>query len=300
MSDSLRILGSSREIDLYSWLSPSAKSGTEALAGIVGFGLPNQTNQWFEGAGSGSTYRGSRIDKRTMQVPLWVYAENRSDLTDRLTDLSIALDPFIPSPEAERGSARMYFGMADDDEWFLDVVRYGTADWARKVDSDDRTYFKTSLGLEAGDAFWTRNRPESFEVRRDTSGVQPTLMPRLAKMRLASGAAFGIQDVENIGDTYAWPVFTITGPTTKVTLIGAKGETLIWNGNLLLGQKLIVDMRANTVVDNLGVNRYDGLDTAPRFWSISPGNSQVTVQADNIQDETTVNAQWWPRRWAVL
>jgi len=290
---------------MYPWLAGDVK-GIEALAGIIGFGLPDQTNQWFDGAGSGSTWRGSRIERRDISIPLWVYAANRSELTEKLSDLSIALDPFAPASVAELGSSRLYFGMADDDEWFIDVVRSGTADWKRKQDSDDRTYFKTTIKLEAGDAFWTRNRPESFEIRRDVSGLQPTLLPRLAKLRLASGAAFGVQETNNIGDTFAWAVFNVTGPTTKVTMIGAGGETLVWDsavdsiGPLLEGQTLKIDMRWNTLLDNLGRNRYDGLLAAPRFWSIAPGVTAVTVQADNINDNTTVRAQWWPRRWAVL
>src|SRR6478735_5139115 len=103
MTDSLRILGSGREIDLYPWLAAKAK-GHEALAGIVGFGLPEQTNQWFDGAGSGSTWRGARIERRDMRIPMQVYAANRSQLAALLSDLSVALDPFVPAPESERGS----------------------------------------------------------------------------------------------------------------------------------------------------------------------------------------------------
>lgn len=299
MTDSLRISGSGREINLYPWLGMD-RSGVESLAGIEGFGLPDQENQWFDGAGSGSTWRGSRIKRRDISIPLWVYAADRAALTEKLSDLSVVLDPFTRTTEATRGSARLFFGMADGDEWFIDVVRRGRTDWARKIDSDDRTYFKTTISLEAGDAFWTRNRPEMFEIRRDTSGAAPTLLPRLAKLRLGSGAAFGVKNVNNVGDTYAWPVFRVNGPTTKVTLVGAAGERLVWSGALLLGQTLTIDMRNNTVTDQTGANRYDGLGAAPRFWSIAPGSSSVTVQADNIGDETTVNAQWWPRRWAVL
>lgn len=299
MSDVLRLEGNGRSLDLYPWLNAKAR-GTEALAGILGFGLPGQNNQWFEGAGAGSSWRGARIPRRSMSIPMQVYAADRSDLTSELDGLAVALDPLMGN------QSRLFFGMADNDEWFIDVVRSGGGDWKRKQDSDDRTFFRTTLGLEAGDPFWTRNRPESFEVRRDVSGAAPTLLPRLAKLRLASGAAFGVQEIENIGNTYAWAVFTITGPTTKVTLVGADGEILIWDsaldslGPLETGDTLTIDMRANTVEDQLGNNRYDGLTTAPRFWSIRPGASQVTVQADNIEDTTSVYAQWWPRRWAVL
>lgn len=297
MSDILRLEGSGRTIDLYPWLTAKAR-GIEALAGIVGFGLPQVENQWFEGAGSGSTWRGSRIGRRVINVPTKVFAANRSELTELLSDLSVALDPFTPHPGVDRGAARLFFGMSDDKEWYVDVVRSGGGEWARKRDSDDRTYFKTTIQLEAGDPFWTRNQPENFEVRVTPSGTP--LLPRFARLRVASAAVSGTREVSNIGDTWAWPTITLKGPATGLTLVGPNGEVLDWTGNLLSTDTLTIDMRANTVENQLGVNLYGGLAPAPRFWYIAPGTSSVQVIVDDMTTESLLTAQWWPRRWAVL
>lgn len=296
MAETLRIEGSGKSIDLYPWLSNRVR-GSEALAGIVGFGLPDITNQWFSGAGSGDSYRGSRVERRVISIPVQVYARNREELNRTLSDLSQALDPFI-GKNYERGPARLFFGMPDDFEWYVDVARSGSADWSRKVDSDDKTFFKTVLRLEAGDAFWTREEPEDFSVARPPSTA--TLMPRIARLRVGSTTAFGKRTVTNVGDTFAWPVFTIYGPTTKVELRGPNNETLIWTGSLSSSQRLTIDMRANTVEDQSGANRYNGLSAAPRFWAIAPGESEVYVSADNSTVDTEVYAQWRPRRWAVV
>lgn len=296
MSETLRLLGGGRDIDLYPWLTAKAK-GVEALAGIVGFGLPQVENQWFEGAGSGSTWRGSRVGRRVVNLPMKVYAENRTDLTALLSDLSVALDPFI-APVGSRGAARLFFGMADDKEWFLDVVRGGGGEWARKIDSDDRTYFKTTIQLEAGDPFWTRNEPENFEVRVTPSGTP--LLPLIARLRVGSAAVSGTREVSNIGDTWAWPTITIKGPATGVTLIGPNGEVLNWTGSLLISDTMKIDMRANTVENQNGVNLYGGLAAAPRFWYIAPGLSSVQVVVNGMTIDSVLNAQWWPRRWAVI
>jgi len=296
MTDTLRLVGGGKDIDLYPWLTAKAK-GTEALAGILGFGLPGVENFWFDGAGSGRTYRGSRVGSRTIQIPLKVYAQNRVDLSAILSDLSVALDPLRAS-DVDNGVAQLFFGLADDQEWFVNVVRSGGGDWARKVDSDDRTFFKTTLTLEAGDAFWTRNNPDTFTVKQEPSGNP--LLPRFAKLRVASAAVIGTREVTNIGDTFAWPVFTIKGPGTGFELIGPNGEQLVWEGTLLDTDVLTVDMRANTVLDGAGVNRYDGLATAPRFWYIAPGTSEVTVIMDDMTNASLLSASWWPRRWAVV
>ena len=295
--DSLRLEGGGKDIDLYPWLNLKTK-GAEALAGIVGFGLPGVTNQWFDGAGSTSTLRGSRIERRSINIPLKVYAANRADLTAQLSDLSIALDPFTPRPLGRRGAARLYFGMADENEWFVDVVRSGGGDWSRKVDSDDRTYFKTTITLEAGDPFWTRNEPENFQVELTPSGNP--LLPRIARLRVGSTATTGSREVSNVGDTWAWPVMTMKGPATGFTLIGPNGEILQWDGILGAGDTLTIDMRNNTIEDQNGVNHYDGLGPAPRFWYIAPGTSEVSVIIEEMTADSSLIAQWWPRRWAVI
>lgn len=290
---SLRISGGDRDINLYPWLnSPETKRmGIEALAGIVGFGLPSVTTRWFEGAGAGSNWRGSKVNPRIISIPLHVSAETREELQDRVSDLAVALDPDL-------GQSRLSFELADGDIWWLDVVREGGGDWSRKVDSDDNTYFKTTIQLKAGDPFWTRIRPEYFEVRR--TGDEAGLLPELAKLQVGSGAAFGVQEVENVGDTRAWPFWTITGPTNRITLIGADGERLVWDDTLAVGDTLFIDARAGTIVDQNGDNRYGALDPAPRFWSIRPKKSVVTVEALNIEDSTSIYCQWWPRRQAAV
>lgn len=294
--DTLRLVGGGRDVDLYPWLTGKAQ-GMEALAGIVGFGLPAVDNFWFDGAGSGSTYRGSRVGRRVMQIPLKVYAANRSELSDLLSDLSVILDPLRPQT-VDNGVAQLFFGGPDNSEWFVNVVRSSGGDWSRKKDSDDRTYFKTTLGLEAGDAFWTRNDPESFVVQQEPSGNP--LLPRIAKLRVGSAAVVGDREVSNIGDTFAWPEFTIKGPTTGFTLIGPNGETLEWVGTLDDDDVITVDMRANTVLDGTGANRYNGLTPAPRFWYIAPGTSEVTVIMEDMTNASLLSAAWWPRRWAVV
>lgn len=299
--DTMHLEGGSKSINLYPWLDPKLRSvsGDEALSGIEGFGLPPVTANWFEGAGAGKTWRNSHVDSRPVRIPLWVYATSRTDLNARVSELATVLNPDL-------GQSRLYFGGPSQDEWWIDVVRIGGGDWKRKVDSDDRTYFKTDILLEAGDPFWTRDRPESFDVRRP-SVTGPTFLPKMARMRLSSGATFGSRTVENQGDTYAWPVVRVTGPTDLITMIGPKGERVVWDadmpqsgGALELGDVLTFDFRWSTVTDQNGDNRYGGLQAAPHFWPIAPGSSTVTVEAANSGDDTSLNAQWWPRRWAMV
>lgn len=263
-------------VDLYSWLHTPGQERFEALAGIEGFGLPDVDLHWFEGAGDGSVYRGSRVKRRIIDLPLAITAPNRSQLNQRLSTLATIINP-------KTGPARLAFGLPDGDSWFIDVVRSGGGDWSRRSkQSDNRTRIITSLTLEAGDPYWTRVRPEYLRIAQDESGRG--LLPYLARLELSRGGAFGIQEVNNIGDADAAPFWRLTGPFSKVTLIGPNGEQLVWEGALSEGgdidsdNGLYISVAEGRVYDFFGENRYDGLHSSPHFWTIAPGQSQVTIE----------------------
>lgn len=283
-------------IDLYSWLNTKkiGKKGIEALSGIVGFGFPEQSNRWFEGAGDGATWRGSRQGRRSIDLPIIVEGENRNEVLQGLSDLARVLDP-------KSGPARLYFALPDGELWFVDVVREGGGDWARNTkDSDNRTFARFILTLVAGDPYWTRELAEDFAVRQDDSGRG--LLPGLAKLELSDAGAFGINEVENIGDAEAWPITYAKGPFTRLTMTGPNGEVLDWWGNADANTRLTFNAKDGTVYDQDGENRYDGFaeDPVPLFWSVAPGTSFVTVQAYDVDNTTEIVTTWQPRRWMVM
>lgn len=296
MSTELYLSKGENTIDLYGWLH--GVDGYEALAGILGFGWPDQENRWFEGSGDGATFRGGRILPRDIDLPMLVEGKDRAEVNARLSVLATVLDP-------RTGPARLSFGMPDNELWFVDVVREGGGNWSRNSEeSDNRTYVKFVLTLRAGDPYWTRQRAESFDVRQDDSGRG--LLPDLAELQLSDAGAFGERQVENVGDAEAFPIWTANGPFTELLLVGPNGETIHWKGsNSELGSietsnGLIIDIKRGTVYDFNGENRYDGLEPSPQMWTISPGNSTVSVQALGVTSDSLIVARWRPRRWMVM
>jgi hypothetical protein len=283
-------------IDLYSWLNTKrlGKKGTQALSGIVGFGFPDQSNRWFEGAGDGASWRGARQGRRSIDLPIMVEGDNRNEVMQGLSDLARVLDP-------KTGPARLHFALPDGELWFVDVVRDGGGDWSRNTkDSDNRTFVKFILTLVAGDPYWTRERAENFFVRQDDSGRG--LMPRPARLELSDAGAFGINEVTNIGDAEAFPLIYANGAFTRIVMTGPNGEVLDWSGNVNAQERLTFDAKTGTVKDQDGDNRYDGFssDPPPLFWSIAPGTSEVTIQAFDTDNSTEIVATWQPRRWMVM
>jgi hypothetical protein len=277
-------------LSLYAW-SERDPEGMEALAGITGFGLPDAFVRWFEGAGDGGTYQGTRIGTRPISVPFTAEAPDRSGLLEKLSQLAVILDP-------EYAPARLHFALPGGEIWFVDVVRESGGDVVRSIESDNRTWFNSILGLRAGDPYWTRAEPEQFSVRQDVAGI--SWLPNMAEMRLATSQAFGAREMENKGDTSAYPIWRLDGPFTQVILNGPKGETLKWDGTISAGQFLVINTFDATVVDQTGANRYTGLDDNPDFWLVPPGVSSVYVQMSNTSATSAIVAEWQPRRWAVI
>lgn len=285
-------------IDLYSWLSKTPDApGFEALAGIKGFGMTDQTNRWFEGAGNGALYRSSRVLPRILEIPLWAAEEDREALNNLLSRLSRMLHPRDPRLPA----VRLTFGLPGGQTWYLGVVRESGGDYVRGgTDSDNNTWFKSSLTLKAGNPYWTRSSAESFVVTEDDSGRG--LLPWLAKLELSFSGAFGEFTVNNPGDVPAKPLWIMHGPFTKVIMINKAGRSLVWEGDINNATRLFIDVETSTVIDSTGLNRYNGLvdDPAPKFWNIDPGESKITVVLEGTSSETYALCQWWPQRWAVI
>lgn len=286
MSQELLLSKGDVVLDLGALLA-GAEIGASALAGITGLGIPAVAGSWFEGAGDGAVWRGSRVLARDLDVPILLDGGSADQVQALLSRVATILSP-------KTGLARLTL-VRDGERWFADVARVSGGDWSSGTTSDGERWVATLLSLRAGDPFWTREDASSFEVKVSTAGRG--LLPKLASMRLTSSQAMGSRTVENPGDAEAYPVWEIVGPGSNFTATSASGEVLRWEGTLAIGETLTIDTQAGTVVDGTGVNRYDKMSAAPRFWSIEPGTSAVSVTLDGATTDSRITASWRPRRW---
>jgi hypothetical protein len=277
-------------IDLYTWAHNGPLTpGVQATGGAKGFGWTAQTNRWFEGAGHGATYRGTRILPRDMEIPLWIQERDRDKLNDLLGRLSLMFNPrYAP--------VRLTYGLPGNELWYTDVVREAGGDYTRRVESDNTKWLKSVINLRAGVPYWSRVVPDSFIVQEDTSGRG--LMPNLAELQVSFRGAFGAFTVANVGDADSLPSWQLLGPFTHFKATGPLGENLEWYGTVALGESLTIVN--GTVRDQAGVNRYDGLEDSPKFWKIAPGTATVSVIMDGTTSATRAIGQWTPRKWAVI
>jgi hypothetical protein len=255
---------------------------------VTGLGLPPVSVQWLEGAGDGAIFRRTRVQTRDIDIPIEILALDRADLQAKLSRLALVL----------AGGCSLVLVNGDGVRWSTDVHRVGGGEYTYGEDTIGENEFQTVLTLRAGDPYFT----SSAQQVRTISGASSAgaFLSNMVSMTVAPSQAIGSIDLFNSGDAAAYPVWEVRGPGDHFVATSPTGETLKWNGTLTAGQKLIVDTRKGTVVDETGANRYDLLDTAPRFWTVQPGNSTATASLLNTTSASQITCSWYPRKWMVI
>lgn len=235
-------------------------SGAQAVSGATGFGLPPVEVQWYEGAGDGASYRGFRVAPRDLDIPLFVYKENRADLKTALKALSrvVAGGPF---------RINLNDSFLDDEDnlvdesRYIDVVRVGGGTYTYGEDSTGETDWQSIITVRAGNPFW------QYAIDQSVS---------------RSYAATDSFVVTNEGTASTPAEWVFLGPLTRAKVTkDDTGETFEWTGTLNLGDVLVINTETATVLDQDGNSRYWGLSPAPDMFKLDSGDNNVTVEIDS-------------------
>lgn len=226
-------------------------AGVEVGAGMTGLGLPSVDVQWFESAADGALFRNSRAQPRDMDLPLNVWADNRTDLKAKVREIAAVLDGQM--------TLRIYDGV---NTWRTDVIRAGGGDYTYGTETDGLNQWSSIVTLRAGDPYWYF----------DTAPVT-ALNVSVPIAQFANKA----NTISVQGSAPVKPVWTVKGPATGFSLTNADGDNIFWTGDLLGSDTITIDTAKGTCVDQNGVNRYSSFGTAPRMFPLYPGASTVTT-----------------------
>lgn len=261
--------------------------GTEALAGVTGLGLPPVNVQWRAGAGDGALYRGKRVPRRDIDIPIYIGHGSREELKAAMRKFALIV------------SDQMWLRWVDGDEsWRLRCVRTGGGGYSYGEDTTGEGDLMTVLTVTAGDPYWESGRTATKLITPSTGAG--LLNGSLSKLGVSGSQALGSITLDNTGDADAYPVWTVTGPGDTFYAENERGESFTWNGTLGAGEKLIVDTQAGTVEDENGNNKYADMGTAPQLWKLPPGVTSATAQLSNAVAGTSIECKFRPRKYAVI
>lgn len=222
----------------------------------------------------GEIFRGARATPRDLIVPIYLRADTRAEFLTEKRELLAKLAP-------TRGLATLE--VAEEDGSRRRISCYFTGRGAEGDGGRDRAgrnWVRYNLELRCPEPYW-RGDPLHVEfVPPNSSALFFPLLP----LRVQSAQTFGTAEFVNPGDVFAYPIWTIHGPTAgtvslKRTTPGMTERTLTLNLSLALGHYVVVDTRPDrlAIVDNLGVNRWPALADGSNLWRINPGSNRVEV-----------------------
>ncbi|MGY4543254.1 hypothetical protein ACVWY0_003187 [Arthrobacter sp. UYNi723] len=222
--------------------------------GIEGLGMP--THQVWIGespAVHGQSYRGHVVDPRPVFWPVYLYSDAG---TDEWLDLDRA---FWRSLQPGKHGT-----------WSVTTPRGGTRSLSCRFVDDGRHSFDRDplfrgwavygVSLIADNPFWT-GEPVRRTWAQSTATDFYGGASKAPVFHISSGSQLSTAKMTNEGDLEAWPVWTVRGPLTSVT-VGVDGSTIQWNVALAGGDILVIDtdptvqsawLNGVDVTDQLGV-----------------------------------------------
>lgn len=153
----------------------------------------------------------------------------------------------------------------------------------------------TTLAFRAADPYWQDAAESSLVITTGTAVY--TWFPFLPLV-LGGSDIFGAPTVTNAGDVDAWPVVTVVGPGTDLTVTNqTTGRSWSFTGTIAAGSTLIVDTRPGRKSVTLdGFNAFGRLTDTSSLWPLVPGTNRISIGFASATAGSKVTFAW-RNRW---
>lgn len=247
----------------------------------------------------GARIRAVKVQPRTVDLPIHVRGTTPQSLQTQLRTLRAAMDP-------TRGQGRLR--VTPPDGVARELFCYYQAGWQGEIDG---THYGTVwqdilVSLYACDPYFYAADAQKRDYRVGGAGLTfltTSVGDKFLPLQLIGSTVLSTESITNMGDVAAWPIWTITGPGTMITLTnilpGGTSRLLevVPTPALTAGQVLTIDTRPGrkTIVGPGGVNMFGDLNVHSVIWSLDPGVNTVRVSvAGSDAVNTVVHLEFTP------
>jgi hypothetical protein len=240
----------------------------------------------------GAFSRGVRAMTRDVFLPLLIEADDRKTFLARKRILLRLLDP-------KRGPGVLTWAEPDGTARHLEAY-YSSGmegDW-----SDDQAaglWQKYGLTLQAVAPYWYGDDVTLLWKNTVSQTFFPLVHASGNFVVLPPGEVLGSITASNDGDVDAFPVWTVSGPASAITLTNSTtGKTLSLTSSLAgSSNKRIIDTRAGvqTIVNESGTNKWAEVNDGSALWQLAPGANSLTVSVTGSGTGTSVQLVYKPR-----
>lgn len=117
-------------------------------------------------------------------------------------------------------------------------------------------------------------------------------------LTLVNSSLFASLTVANDGDVVAWPIWTIEGPGSSISIRNqSTGAILSLTGvSLLAGESIQIDTRPNRrSITKAGVNLFPYLSSTSTLWSLQRGDNGIQVEMGGTTDASRTTLRFTER-----
>ncbi|AYV29635.1 phage distal tail protein [Streptomyces virginiae] len=280
-------------------------TGRESPAGIAitkgpaGMGMPTfdlKADQLPNMAGG--LFRSARATTRDITIPLIVRGIDRTSTVRMNGRLLRALDPYA-------GPGWITVTEGDGVARHLECYYVSGAEGSEAQENAAFTWFRHALVLRAMDPYWYSNAERQHDWSAGNGPLLPFLSggsyPGFFPMRITSAGlgSDGLVDAVNDSAVEAWPVWTIYGPLSGLSLANTTtGKTFRLREEAILpgGKALTIDTRPGIKSAEIdGVNAWPKVQVESQLWPLRPGKNRIRVTAAAVSATTLIRMHYVPR-----
>lgn len=229
----------------------------------------------------------------TLPIAFWMQ-DSRAAYVTRRRALINSLNP-------KRGPGTLTVTQPDGSFRTIDCYYTGGLEGDESRDAAGMRWCITVLTMACPSPYWLGETVE-LSWRTDSTANFFPLLPLTVK----SSQVLGSVTVDNPGDDDAFPVWTIEGPATAVTLTNTITDprtgdqtvkTLTLTRTLTASDTVVIDTRERrqTAVLNGSTNLWPDLSDASELWALEPGENQLTLAVSGSDSNSLVSLTYQPR-----
>ena len=220
-----------------------------------------------------------------LPVAFWADDSRTAYLTRRRT--------LIRSLNPKRGDGTLTVTQADGTARTISARYSAGLEGDESLDAAGARWCMGVLTFACPSPFWL-GAEATTEWRSSVAGMFFPFLPLV----VGNSQVLGSVTVDNDGDDDAFPVWTVTGPATAVSLTNVTtGEVLVLTRTISVGDTIVIDTRERqqTAVLNGVTNLWGDLSDASTMWALEPGINDLTLTVSGSTSNTRVRMTYQPR-----
>lgn len=237
----------------------------------------------------GMRLRSVRHGVHEFMLPVWLESTSETALRTAMRSLLYKMDPVRGA-----GKIRVTSPLGDQREI---ICRYASG-----LEMDEKLGDTSAPLAQRIPIKFKAHDPYYYDVNSIQSSYTTTAGPSFFPfftLNLNASEVVGTVNITNTGDVETWPVWTIRGPGSIITINNTTtGRLTTINYSLATGLVLTIDTRPGIKTLSLvdGTNIFPYLATGTGLWPLVVGNNNLTISMSGSDSNSLIQLAYW-RRW---